>query len=51
MAAAAVIAIRKKLDMFGGPAGSAEKPDDLLGRLPHRSSRELDIELGMLLAG
>ncbi len=51
MAAAAVIAIRKKLELFGGTAGSVEKQDDLLGRLPHRDSRELDIELGMLLAG
>ena len=51
MAAAAIVAIRKKLEVFGGAVSSAEKQGNLLGRLPHREIRELDIELGMLLAG
>ena len=51
MAAAAIIAIRNKLQAFGGAAASADKQGDLLGRLPPREIRELDIELGMLLAG
>ena len=51
MAAAAIVAIRKKSKMFGGISGSAQKQDDLLGRLPPRDSRELDTELGILVAG
>ncbi len=51
MAAAAIIAIRKKLEVYGSDAASADKQTDLLGRLPPREIRELDTELGMLLAG
>jgi hypothetical protein len=51
MAAAAIIAIRKKLEVYGSDATSTEKQTDLLGRLPSRDIRELDTELGMLLAG
>ncbi len=51
MAAAAIIAIRKKLEVYGSDAASTEKQTDLLGRLPSRDIRELDTELGMLLAG
>jgi hypothetical protein len=50
MAAAAIIAVRKKLNMFGGTPSSSEK-QDLLGRLPPSENRELDTELGMLIAG
>ena len=51
MAAAAIIAIRKKSKMLGGMSGSAHKQEDLLGRLPPHNSRELDTELGILVAG
>jgi hypothetical protein len=51
MAAAAIAAIRKKSRLFGRGSGSDQKQEDLLGRLPSRESRELDIELGILIAG
>ncbi len=52
MAAAAIIAIRKKIGstLHTGSLASDEK-HDLLGKLPSRESRELDVELGMLLLG
>jgi hypothetical protein len=48
MAAAAIAVIRKKL-----AAGNdqLDQKQDLLGRLPPRESRELDVELGMLQLG
>jgi hypothetical protein len=51
MASAAIIAIRKKLEVYGSDASSADKQTELLGRLPSRELCELDTELGMLLAG
>jgi hypothetical protein len=49
MAAAAIVAIRKKIGSFGH--SQSDEKHDLLGTLPSRESRELDIELGMLLLG
>ena len=50
MAAAAIVAIRKKVGHSTRRSESDEK-HDLFGKLPSRESRELDIELGMLLLG
>ena len=49
MAAAAIVAIRKKLSDFRRP--DSDEKQNLLGRLPPKESRELDIELGMLQLG
>ena len=49
MAAAAIVAIRKKIGSFGH--SQSDEKHNLLGTLPSRESRELDIELGMLLLG